>query len=625
MSDSPLKGRRAAQRRREQQGSSSGPPVEESTTPGERGLSAEDAAAKTNTRVPVRQEERTGTRKTGVTSVGSAAHNLMRQADPLEQTRVRANVGPAPTLPGGRIICLAGREVGKSFDLPFDEMLVGRSADAHIRLTDPALSRKHFEIRYDADRDAFLFHPLVTDPPSLLNGEEVTGSARELTDGDLLDMGETQLRFVRVDAPAPAPRVAPAPAPPPDPERQGTRFTERTRMMLLRARTNAAVMKRALGVLVLLTVALVVGGAFGFRAWEKHARESALNAEDGAYQTLLRQARAQRESHRWPEMMDTARSLGALAPERGDGERLLDEARSEQLAERNLNLGRMNATNGNWDAARAALRLVPDASVYRGERDSVLGRVNDVGRNASLANLRKLLADGRYREAAELAEHHLLNYPDDAEVSSLRAGAVKSELAREAMGSATWQSRRQKALQALDAGDFTQAMAFAEGGLGTADEALARSFLTRLRELESVWKKGRDLVRKKDARALGPLSRARELNQGLAGRNSLTPDISRALADAHFLAGVDAMQSGRECDARPSFERADAERPGDTKVTEKLARLSSRGREFLGKAEAARAGGKQADARKLAKEAACRLKRGDDDHARAEKLAGGRG
>lgn len=625
MGDQSAKGRRAADRRREQQGTivdGQAEVVEESTTPGGRGRGKDSPTADTATNLPAVSGPHS---RTNLTSVGSAAHEIMRQGEPVEATKVRHAIQETQ-LPGGRLICLEGKDIGKSWDVTHDVMLAGRAHEAQIKLSDNAISRQHFELRYQPDTNRYFFHPLVTDPPPLLNGEEAAGSPRELNDGDVLEVGETTIRFVRVDGPPPEitqqqEASLPAAAVP-----TGPSFAERTRLVLVRARGNASLMKKAVGLAVLAAVLLVVGSVFAVRWYSGYAREAALSAPDGAYQKLLRQAREQRESRRWKDMLDTAKSLTALAPERSDGARLAEEARAEQLAERNLNLGRMNFTNGNHDAARSALRLIPDPSVYRGERDQLLEKVNLVGRNKSLAHIKELLAQGRYEEAAEAAEQHLLIYPGDTEVSSLRAKAMRGQLAHQASGSSAWQARRQRALQALDVGDFTQAIAMGQGGFGTSDNAMARSFVKKLTELESQWREGKRRVRRKDAGAAKPLARAKDLNRDIAGsNNSLAKDISKALADAYFLAGINAMQAGNECGARGHFERADAERPADTKVLDKLSRLAAKGRHMLGKAEAAKARGDGAAARRFGKEAACRLKKGDADHARAEKLAAGKG
>ena len=111
-----------------------------------------------------------------------------------------------------------------------------------------------------------------------------------------------------------------------------------------------------------------------------------------------------------------------------------------------------------------------------GERDALLEKVNDVGRTASLAAIRQLMAQGRFREAADAAEHHLSIYRGDTEITALRGQAVRSELARESQGSGSWQGTRQKVLQALEVSDFSHALLLVEEAQGTSDKALATQY-----------------------------------------------------------------------------------------------------------------------------------------------------
>jgi hypothetical protein len=628
MSDPPVKGRRAADRRRERSEDDQGPaPPVESTLPGQKSPGVMEDGGEgdaTATRIPAEQR-RNKTSVTALTSVGTAAKDIMRQ-DPLEATKVR-QLDLRPALPAGRLICLEGKDVGKSFELTHSQMTVGRSQDAHIRVNDNAVNRFAFEIVYDPETAQFTFNSMANEPAPLLNGEEAAGQ-RELSDGDVVEVGETTLRFVRVSGAAPVEREQPKPKEATVvkavPEEPG--LVERTRVMILRARDNARVMKRLLGGLVVLAVLLAVGGVFGWQAYQRASREAALNDPKGSYQTLLRQARAQRDSRRWNELADTARAVEAQAADRDDGPRLKEEARAEQQAERNLALGRMSHANGQHDAARSALRLIPDTSVYKADRDETLERVNEIGRNASLAVIRELLSQGRYKEAAEKAEQHLSTYAGDSEVTALRGQAVRNQLARESQGSGSWQATRQKALQALEVSDFTQALLLVQAATETSDKALASTFLNRLKSMLADWKTGRDLLSRKDARAVEPLQRAKAAEAELSGgKGALSRDIAKALADALYLQGVELLQKNRDCDARVSFERANLERGSDPKVVDKLSRLAQKGREILDRAEAARSRGDKAEATRLARDAACRLPKGQEDRARADKLAGGKG
>jgi len=626
MSDPP-KGRRASERRKDK---SSGELPVESTTPGQAAPNPADFDEAPTAAADDRPGSKRGrvTSITSMTSVASASQEALKQ-EPLERTKVR-QWEESPEQLGARLICLDGRDVGKSFDLTVDRIVVGRGKENHVRLSDPTTSREHFELRYDLARNKFFFNPLVTDPLPQLNGEEAGGSERELSDGDVIEIGETSLRFVRVDGPPPQPKektkVKDPDKPAPDEEKKKKPPKEKGPSLATRIKANAGLMKKLMIGAAVVAVVAVGGGVFGFRAISNMNKEAELNDPGGAYQKLLATARELRESRRWEELAATGGALTRLAPDRPDGARLEKEARDEQTAEKNLNLGRMNYTSGQYDAARSVLKLIPDSSVYRAERDKLLEQSAEVGRAGSLAAIQQLMAQGRYEEANAKAEQHLATYRDDEEARSIRAHATRQSVTRQAMGSSSWQATRSKAIASLDSGDLAGALALAEAAADGPDASHATTMASRLRSLQSEWRKGRDLLARKSAKAVDPLVKARQLEHDVTGgKSSLAKDITKSLGDAYYLAGIDAFSAGNECEARVLFDKALAERGSDSKITDKLSRIAARGSEMLGRAEAARARGDKSESMKLGREAVCRLPRGEEDRTRAEKLAAGKG
>jgi pSer/pThr/pTyr-binding forkhead associated (FHA) protein len=100
--------------------------------------------------------------------------------------------GPEGTPAPERItrIRLAGRGLELSVGTP-GTYVVGRSKEAHLRLDDPTVSRVQARLTLAADRiSARLEH--VGHSASLLNGRELSGT-RDLTDGDVLQLGDVRL------------------------------------------------------------------------------------------------------------------------------------------------------------------------------------------------------------------------------------------------------------------------------------------------------------------------------------------------------------------------------------------------------------------------------------------------
>src|SRR5262245_5708733 len=87
---------------------------------------------------------------------------------------------------------LVGPDKGRSFALePAATTQVGRGSTTATRLTDPSVSRLHFEVVFDG-KTATLTN--VSDNGTLVNGESV--SSCQLRHGDLIKIGNTTLRFV---------------------------------------------------------------------------------------------------------------------------------------------------------------------------------------------------------------------------------------------------------------------------------------------------------------------------------------------------------------------------------------------------------------------------------------------
>jgi serine/threonine protein kinase len=89
------------------------------------------------------------------------------------------------------LVISAGPDRGKSFVLvPGETLQVGRSQATATRLTDPTVSRVHFEIEWDGNR-AVLVN--ISQAGTLVNGR--TASQQELKGGEVIRIGNTELRF----------------------------------------------------------------------------------------------------------------------------------------------------------------------------------------------------------------------------------------------------------------------------------------------------------------------------------------------------------------------------------------------------------------------------------------------
>ena len=116
-----------------------------------------------------------------------------------------------------KLTVIAGPHRGQEFEFDGrDTLLVGRSADAHLRLSydDPYFSRRHFLVEVNPPRCRLL--DLASRNGTLRNGVRV--AAAEVADGDEIGAGHTVFRVAILPADAAETLDLPAPAPVPAPK-----------------------------------------------------------------------------------------------------------------------------------------------------------------------------------------------------------------------------------------------------------------------------------------------------------------------------------------------------------------------------------------------------------------------
>lgn len=84
---------------------------------------------------------------------------------------------------------------------------IGRAKTCNLAIGHPSLSREH--ARVFRDGDGYKVEDLHSANGTTLNGRPLIGGAQPLADGDVLLVGEVEMRFQAGDGPAPAPAVLP--------------------------------------------------------------------------------------------------------------------------------------------------------------------------------------------------------------------------------------------------------------------------------------------------------------------------------------------------------------------------------------------------------------------------------
>jgi serine/threonine protein kinase len=89
------------------------------------------------------------------------------------------------------LLVIQGPDKGRSFPLLAGEgLIVGRAQATSTKLTDPTVSRVHFEIEFDGDRATLVN---ISTSGTLVNGKTTT--QHELHPGDVIRIGATEMRF----------------------------------------------------------------------------------------------------------------------------------------------------------------------------------------------------------------------------------------------------------------------------------------------------------------------------------------------------------------------------------------------------------------------------------------------
>ncbi len=139
----------------------------------------------------------------------------------VAQGLISNDFGMLPTRAAG-LTCVAGNDVGTHFSIAFTDCTLGRGDDVDIRIRDRAVSRRHARIFRDGKHSVVAL--LSNTNGAFLNGVKID-RAQRLNDGDLIELGQTMLRFEsgerapeeRTVIGTPEPTAAPPPAPFPSP------------------------------------------------------------------------------------------------------------------------------------------------------------------------------------------------------------------------------------------------------------------------------------------------------------------------------------------------------------------------------------------------------------------------
>src|SRR5262245_21085682 len=109
-----------------------------------------------------------------------------------------------------QLVVVGGPDQGRTFPLTEGQTLViGRGQTTETRLRDPHVSRTHCQVQFDSGK--VILKDAGSAGGTLVNGQRVT--ERELRPGDVIRIGDTQIRFQLDDAEEQKTRVPSSPPP----------------------------------------------------------------------------------------------------------------------------------------------------------------------------------------------------------------------------------------------------------------------------------------------------------------------------------------------------------------------------------------------------------------------------
>ena len=96
------------------------------------------------------------------------------------------------------IIVTSGGQKGDFYPLGQRPNVVGRAEAVPIQILDDLVSRKHMQIRHDGGTGKYYALDMRSKHGTLVNGRRISDETA-LADGDVIQIGETQLMFTEED------------------------------------------------------------------------------------------------------------------------------------------------------------------------------------------------------------------------------------------------------------------------------------------------------------------------------------------------------------------------------------------------------------------------------------------
>ncbi len=475
--------------------------------------------------------------------------------------------------PRAKLVGLRGRRRGAEFALRGTELMIGRDEGSDIVIADISVSRQHAQLRRTAEGW------LIKDAGGG-NGTRVNGLSIDevlLHDGDLVELGTTELQFVE------------PPPPPPEAEAVEEGAGEAGRGQ---KGPSPRVKKLAIGVGALFFVLIALKLALP-------SAHTSLSPTSGGQTDEFAVARKLILGQKWEDAKAALVKAQADDPDNPEIKRYLDTISAEIVNQRHLDNAKADFAKSDLVGTLRELQMVGTGSLLSDDAAKVKGQV-DAAVTALIQQAHDELDKGELADAKQHLDKAMGAEPDQPKGVALlpRLSAALAEADVRAHIAA-----QQRALSAADQrienGPVGQARrAFTSGDVNTAlgilgsangpDALLAAELGNKIRMFSMYYSRGKQAVGRNTATAVDQLTRAHSLaidignfHKGVDGETgALAVSSGKLLAQVQDQLGR-AARSARAFDkAYKHFAAALAANRSDGEAKENVARLASEAKDL---------------------------------------------
>jgi len=510
-----------------------------------------------------------------------------------------------------KLSVVAGHDKGKDFQLDKDSLIVGRSLDANIVLSDPSVSRKHFELSFKNGR--WVLKDLGSQNGTRVGGTRVEGEIA-LEDGHFIEAGQTVLAFklIKEEAKEVADTKTVA-------EVQVKPSPKIEVVLEEKAKPSKIALWVGLGVLAVIVVG--AGTFLALRTTEKTEKAQSQSQETtkpNRAKEMLEEGLQRIKDRRFEEAMQVLSEAYNLEPSE-EINKALSHAKQERENERLLKEGEEKLKEKAFEDAVALFQRVRDTSVFFESAQKGLKEAEALAVEANIEKILALAKEKKKQEAKAMFLALVEQRPTDERVLSLRGELEKLGVTfteQEKMGTATpkvaerregsqAKGRAQKldvkiALDLYDAGKFSeaaQALRAQVSGVFKEEQSRAEQMAGKIEQFGHAYKDGRQAL---DGWALDKaeqnLLQALRLDQEIDGHYHV--EIRRLLGNLYRAKSAQNLQNADYAQAARNAKKALNYNPEDALASEILGKCVKAGERLFEEAKRAMQAGNKEDAKK---------------------------